>query len=604
LPGAGGAPTPARLGGLYGLNIGGILTIVQFFFAVVIGLYFLNLLRSQQGTKVAVDRESKKELDKLERLRSVRLTQPLAERTRPSRFEDIVGQVDGLRALRAALCGPNPQHVIIYGPPGVGKTAAARLVLGEARRNPDSPFAEEARFVEIDATTARFDERGIADPLIGSVHDPIYQGAGAMGIAGIPQPKPGAVTKAHGGVLFIDEIGELHPVQMNKLLKVLEDRKVFLESAYYSAEDANIPRHIKDIFDNGLPADFRLVGATTHLPDDIPPAIRSRCVEVFFRPLRPEEVSLIAANAAERVNFEIAAEALEVLRLYAQNGRDAVNIIQVAGGIAQTEGRQQISREDIEWVVASGQYSPRTMFRPPSRPMVGVVCGLAIIGPNCGALIEIEASAAPALRAGEGRLTVTGIIEEEEFSSLHRKLRRKGMAKGAVENVLTVLKNLLGVRTDDYDLHVNFPGGVPTDGPSAGTAVATAIYSAITGMPVSNKVAITGELSITGDVKPVGGVVAKIQAAAHSAIDNVLIPSENWQELFRKEPRIKVLPVERLEQVLSYAMPGAAEALDHEAEWAGQDVAVAAGAAAAPAAATDVGATVGGTAAGVSTKRD
>src|SRR5690606_21228348 len=98
-----------------------------------------------------------------------------------------------------ALCGPNPQHVIIYGPPGVGKTAAARLVLEEAKRNPLSPFGPSAKFVEVDATTARFDDRGIADPLLGSVHDPIYQGAGPLGIAGIPQPKPGAVTKAHGG---------------------------------------------------------------------------------------------------------------------------------------------------------------------------------------------------------------------------------------------------------------------------------------------------------------------------------------------------------------------------------------------------------------------
>ena len=81
--------------------------------------------------------------------------------------------------------------MIIYGPPGVGKTAAARLVLEEAKRNPKSPFRTNATFIELDATTARFDERGIADPLIGSVHDlPIYQGAGVRwGQAGIPQPK-------------------------------------------------------------------------------------------------------------------------------------------------------------------------------------------------------------------------------------------------------------------------------------------------------------------------------------------------------------------------------------------------------------------------------
>ena len=195
-----------------------------------------------------------------------------------------MGQSDGLRALRAALCGANPQHVIIYGPPGVGKTAAARVVLEEAKKNPLSPFRDDAAFVEVDATTARFDERGIADPLLGSVHDPIYQGAGPLGVAGIPQPKPGAVTKAHGGVLFIDEIGELHPIQLNKLLKVLEDRRVFLDSAYYSSEDHNIPAHIHDIFQNGLPSGLSVggchhppcrraaAGAALPLPGDLFPA--------------------------------------------------------------------------------------------------------------------------------------------------------------------------------------------------------------------------------------------------------------------------------------------------------------------------------------------
>ena len=79
------------------------------------------------------------------------------------------------------------------------------------------PFARDAPFVEMDATCLRFDERAIADPLFGSVHDPIYQGAGPLGQNGVPQPKEGAVTRAHGGVLFLDEIGEMHPVQMNKL---------------------------------------------------------------------------------------------------------------------------------------------------------------------------------------------------------------------------------------------------------------------------------------------------------------------------------------------------------------------------------------------------
>ena len=94
------------------------------------------------------------------------------------------------------------------------------------RKSNGTPFSKNAKFIETDATIMRYDERSIADPLIGSVHDPIYQGAGAYGVAGVPQVKEGAVSKAHGGVLFIDEIGELQTCQINKLLKVLEDRRV------------------------------------------------------------------------------------------------------------------------------------------------------------------------------------------------------------------------------------------------------------------------------------------------------------------------------------------------------------------------------------------
>src|SRR5690606_14404822 len=128
-----------------------VLSLIQIFFAIVIGLYFLNLLKTQQGSKIAIDRESRKEMEKLQQLRQISLTEPLAEKTRPSSFGEIVGQSDGLKALRAALCGPNPQHVILYGPPGIGKTAAARLVLEEAKKSPGSPFGPDAKFIEVDA---------------------------------------------------------------------------------------------------------------------------------------------------------------------------------------------------------------------------------------------------------------------------------------------------------------------------------------------------------------------------------------------------------------------------------------------------------------------
>ncbi|WP_040931456.1 ATP-dependent protease LonB, partial [Paenibacillus larvae] len=522
-------------------------------FAIVIGLYFWNLLRGQQTNRSAIDRESRKEMEKLRKLRSITLTKPLAEKTRPSSLEDIVGQKEGLKALKAALCGPNPQHVLIYGPPGVGKTAAARVVLEEAKKNIKSPFRQEAKFTEIDATTARFDERGIADPLIGSVHDPIYQGAGAMGVAGIPQPKPGAVTKAHGGILFIDEIGELHPIQMNKLLKVLEDRKVFLESAYYSSEDVNIPSYIHDIFQNGLPADFRLVGATTRTPDEIPPAIRSRCMEIFFRPLLPEEIGRIAENALDKIGFPQNPAAVEVVKKYATNGREAVNIIQLAAGIAMTENMEQVTAAQIEWVVNSSQISPRPERKVPPEPQIGFVNGLAVYGPNLGMLLEIEVIAIKAARPGAGIFNITGVVDEEEMGGGARTIRRKSMARGSVENVLTVLTRL-GMRPKDFNLHINFPGGTPIDGPSAGISMATAIASAIYRIPVDNRLAMTGEMSIHGRVKPVGGVVAKVEAALQAGATKVLIPKENWQELFKDLPGVEVVPVDSVQEVLQLSL--------------------------------------------------
>lgn len=525
----------------------GIALFVQLFFGIVIGLYFWNLLKNQRTQKVTIDKESKKEMEQLRKMRAISLSEPLSEKVRPKSFQDIVGQEDGIKALKAALCGPNPQHVIIYGPPGVGKTAAARLVLEEAKKHKQSPFQKQAVFVELDATTARFDERGIADPLIGSVHDPIYQGAGAMGQAGIPQPKQGAVTHAHGGVLFIDEIGELHPIQMNKMLKVLEDRKVFLDSAYYSEENTQIPNHIHDIFQNGLPADFRLIGATTRMPNEIPPAIRSRCLEVFFRELEKDELKTVAKKAADKIQKEISDEALGVLTAYTRNGREAVNMIQIAAGMAVTEDRKEITTEDIEWVVHSSQLTPKNEQKIAEEPQVGIVNGLAVYGPNSGALLEIEVNVTPA--QDKGSLNITGIAEEESIGSQSKSIRRKSMAKGSVENVLTVLRTM-GIKPSDYDIHVNFPGGGPIDGPSAGIAMAAGIFSAIHRIPIDHTVAMTGEISLTGLVKPIGGVIPKIKAAKQAGAKTVIIPYENQQSILKRIDGITIKAVKTFQEVL------------------------------------------------------
>lgn len=530
-----------------------IMMILQLIVIILLIIYLYNSNKNNRAKTVVVEKENKKEMEKLLKMRAIKLTEPLTEKSRPKKFEDVIGQQEGIKALKAAICGPNPQHIIIYGPPGVGKTAAARLVLEEAKKKNKSPFKSEAKFIEIDATTLRFDERGIADPLIGSVHDPIYQGAGALGVAGIPQPKPGAVTKAHGGILFIDEIGELHPIQINKLLKVLEDRKVFLDSSYYSSEDPNMPTYIREIFENGLPADFRLIGATTRNPEEIIPAIRSRCVEIFFRALSKDEISIIAKNAISNAGLTIDDNCLDIISKHCSNGREVVNLVQLCAGVAINEEREEILEEDLIWVLENGQYTEIIEKKLSNISKVGVVNGLAVHGTNAGMVIEVEAIATRAIKS-KGELKISGIIEEEEFSSANRKMKRKSTAYSSVQNVLTAITNVFGINYQDFDIHINIPGGIPVDGPSAGITIATAVYSAIKQTTVKSKIAMTGEVSIMGEVKPIGGVSAKVLAAKKAGANIVIIPEENWNNSFNEYDGLKIIPVRYLDEVINIAI--------------------------------------------------
>jgi len=521
-----------------------VLFIIQFAVTVTVGVYFFMQLRKEKNAQPGMKRESAREYENLRKMRAISLSEPLSEHVRPQVFEDIVGQKEGIRSLKAILCGANPQHVIIYGPPGIGKTCAARAVLEYAKHSEGTPFKANAPFIEIDATCVRFDERAIADPLFGSVHDPIYQGAGALGAQGVPQPKPGAVSKAHGGVLFLDEIGELHPIQMNKLLKVLEDRRVHFDSAYYDPDDMSVPRYIHDIFKNGMPADFRLIGATTRSPEELPPALRSRCMEVFFRPLEGEEIAAIAQGAAQRAGYDMPRETAAFCSRYAACGRDAINMVQMAAGLAQMEKRERIDMADMEWVVQSGHYAQRPDHIAAQENRVGAVHGLAVYGAHQGAVMEIEATVVP----GEGRVMVTGIVDEEELGGGQHVMRRRSTARVSADNVTTVLKKL-GYLKSDQDVHVNFPGGAPVDGPSAGAAMAVAAISALTGRPVDGGCAITGEISVQGQIKPVGGVPEKVEAARRAGLVRAYIPRDNMLERF-EDCGIHVMMLDHISQAL------------------------------------------------------
>lgn len=127
------------------------------------------------------------------------------------------------------------------------------------------------------------------------------------------------------------------------------------------------------------------------------------------------------------------------------------------------------------------------------------------------------------------------------------------MARSSIENVITVLRSM-AVPADEYDIHVNFPGGVPIDGPSAGIAMATGIYSAIYEVPIKHTVAMTGEIGLHGNVKPIGGVIPKIKAAKQAGVTHVIVPKDNMNGMVEQIRGIDILPVTQLTDVLKYAL--------------------------------------------------
>lgn len=488
--------------------------------------------------------QSRAKMEKLEALDKVSLTDTAMKVLRPQKMSEIIGQDRAVEAMLSKLGSPYPQHMILYGPPGVGKTTAARLVLEAVAGKGCSAFKKDAPFVECDGTTLRWDNRDITNPLIGSVHDPIYQGAQRdLADDGIPEPKPGLVTDAHGGVLFIDEIGELDPIMLNKLLKVLEDKRVHFESAYYNEDDPWIPAYIHKLFKDGAPADFILIGATTRLPEEINPAIRSRCAEIFFDPLSPESVAAIAKDAAARLGVPMEDGAAELISEYTMEGRKAVNLLSDAYGRAVyragTTAGAAITRDLIRETARAARMSPWREKLASPVPRVGHVYGLGVSG-YWGSIIEIEAAAYPA--AGKGK----GSIRFNETAG--------SMAKDSVATAASVVRMLLGKDLSDYDLHINVIGGGNIDGPSAGCAITSAILSAVEKVPLRQDVALTGEISLTGEVKPVGGVPEKAFGACQAGMKTLLIPEKNKDDIPPDAFGLRVIPVKTIEEVRAYCM--------------------------------------------------
>ena len=550
------------------------------------------------GTESPHDKKKREDLEALE---NIHLTQSVMELLRPRSFDEVVGQERAVRSLMAKLSSPYPQHLLLYGPPGVGKTTAARLVLEAAKKRAASPFAESAPFVETDGTTLRWDPRDMTNPLLGSVHDPIYQGAQkSLADSGVPEPKPGLVTDAHGGILFIDEIGEMDEMLQNKLLKVLEDKRAHFESAYYDPDDKRVPPYIRKLFEEGAPADFVLIGATTREADHINPALRSRCAEIYFEPLTPAHILTIVENAAQRLNVELADGVAQLISTYTIEGRKAINILADAYSLAlnrlsdteiaqivsretsddekkdvvnetvshesvedvakenishETEGdlskanlkthhvvsretlpQIRVTKDDIYEVAQVSRLYRFSRKKASDTPAVGRVFGLGVAG-FLGSIIEIEAVAFPAAEKGKGTVRFN-----ETAGS---------MAKDSVFNAASVMRQLTGHDIHDYDIHVNVIGGGNIDGPSAGTAILAAIVSAVTGAAIRQDVAVTGEISLQGEIKPVGGVFEKAYGARQAGISTLIIPWENKKDIPEEHLGLEIHRLKKAEEAFA-----------------------------------------------------
>ena len=373
------------------------------------------------------------------------------------------------------------------------------------------------------------------------MHDPIYQGARRdLADGGIPEPKPGLVTEAHGGILFIDEIGEMDEMLQNKLLKVLEDKRAFFESAYYDHTDEKVPPYIRKLFEEGAPADFVLIGATTRDASHINPALRSRCAEIYFEPLTPKHIEEIVENAAKKLKVEVAEEVVRLISEYTTEGRKAINILADAYSLAlaRTEDGApvEICRADIYEVAQVSRLYQFVTKKASKKPEAGHVFGLGVSG-FLGSVIEIEAVVFPAEEKGKGQVRFN-----ETAGS---------MAKDSVFNAASVLRRLTGKSIHDYDVHINVIGGGNIDGPSAGTAILAALASAVTGRRIRQDVAVTGEISLAGRVRPVGGVFEKAYGAKQAGIKTLVIPKENDKDIPEGHLGLDIHAVETAEEAFA-----------------------------------------------------
>lgn len=430
--------------------------------------------------------------------------------------------------IRKLGAEPNDQIICLVGPPGVGKTSIASCAAKAMGRN----FAR----ISLGGVNDEAEIRGHRKTYIGSMPGRIMN---AMTQAGSSNP-----------LILLDEIDKLgHDYKGDPaaaLLEVLDGEQ----------NNAFVDHYIEVPFDLSK----AIFVTTANDPSTIPPALYDRMEKIEMDSYTYEEKLNIATkhllkkqmklHGLTPSNFRLSKPAIgEIIEKYTREAgvrelEKKIATVCRKAAVKIVEGTEKVSvtPKNLEEFLST----PRIITPADKTDKVGVVNGLAWTAVG-GEMLEVEAVTFP----GTGKVELTGNLGDV----------MKESAKLAVSVVRSVADeySLDGEFYKNYDIHIHAPqGAVPKDGPSAGVTMSTALLSALTGRKVRGNIAMTGEVSLTGRVMPIGGLKEKSMAAYKNGIKTVLIPKENEADIAEISDEVKskleFVPVSRISEVFSAAL--------------------------------------------------
>lgn len=420
----------------------------------------------------------------------------------------------------------------------------------------------------------------LSGALLGDVrHDPFQ--SGGMETPAHDRVEPGAIHRANGGVLFIDEINLLRLEEQQALLTAMQERAFPISGRSERSSGALTKSE-------PVPCDFILIAAgNLDAIQGMHPALRSRIrgygYEVYVNSVMPDtaanrkrmirfisqEVRRDTGTSRQIPHFDRSGVALVLREAQRRSGRrgklslrlrELGGLVRIAGDMACEDGSTLTSAKHVlaarsiakplEQQVADRMIERRQEYSliVNSGQRCGRVNGLAVLGADSGLsdysgiMLPVEALVTPSQSSG-GKVFATGGLSD--------------LAKESVTNVSAVIKKLTGKNVSDYDIHIQFVDTHGVDGDSASITIATAVISALEDIPIRQDLAMTGSLSVRGEVLPIGGVTAKIEAAARLGINTVVIPRANMQDVMLDsewEGTIEVVPVDTLDEVMEHAL--------------------------------------------------